>query len=178
MFAIWIISWILLDPSGGNLLWNNSTCCLSYTANITPADALVTSGARASEELIIIFLYWLFIVFQHNYYPRGRLCRVHLSQTYYHYDPYTRATPLLSKKSAIGLVLGTGVVNKTLAGELNVFISRDGGYHWEEVGWCAAETLEEGITSVTCYYRHSASLTHCGLVMLYGNIALSQHWLR
>ena len=31
-----------------NLLWDNNTCCLSYTANTMAADAVLTLEARAS----------------------------------------------------------------------------------------------------------------------------------
>ena len=34
-------------------LWNNNTCCLSYTPNTMPADALTTLGASASAGLVL-----------------------------------------------------------------------------------------------------------------------------
>ena len=33
--------------------WNDNTCCLSYTANSMPVDALATSGARASLGMVL-----------------------------------------------------------------------------------------------------------------------------
>ena len=34
-------------------LWNKNICCLSYTANTMPADALATLGARASAGMVL-----------------------------------------------------------------------------------------------------------------------------
>ena len=53
VFKFWIISWILLDPSRWYQLWNNNTCCLPYTANAMPGDALATLGARASAAIVL-----------------------------------------------------------------------------------------------------------------------------
>ena len=42
VFTFWIVSWLWLDLSRWNQLWNNNTCCLSYRANAMLADALAT----------------------------------------------------------------------------------------------------------------------------------------
>lgn len=47
--------------------------------------------------------------------------------------PKTRAVPILSKKSAVGLVLATGTVNTTMKGALSVFLSNDGAISWRQV---------------------------------------------
>ena len=63
-----------------------------------------------------------------------------LSQLY----PEQRTVPILSKKSALGLVMATGTLNSTLAhrDEFDVFLSRDGGLSWQEtlkVSFCVLE---------------------------------------
>lgn len=47
--------------------------------------------------------------------------------------PRTRAVPVLSKKSAVGVVLATGTVNTTLKGHLGVYLSTDGAVSWRQV---------------------------------------------
>ena len=46
-------SWIWLDPSRWNQLWNQNRC-LSYTANTIPYYTLTTLGARASASMVLI----------------------------------------------------------------------------------------------------------------------------
>ena len=76
-FTFWIVSWICLVPSKSpeqqNIdglmqgrrnssalamelrlsCTNPSTCCLPYTANTMPTDALATLGARASAGMVL-----------------------------------------------------------------------------------------------------------------------------
>ena len=53
----WTVSWVLLNPSRWNEDWNK-TCCLSFTANIMPADALASLGASASAAVVLIPQTW------------------------------------------------------------------------------------------------------------------------
>ena len=53
MLTFWIIAKIWLDSSRWNQLWNNNTCCLSYTANNTPAYSLATLGAMPSSAMVL-----------------------------------------------------------------------------------------------------------------------------
>ena len=53
IITFWIVSWIWLNPSRWNQLWNNNACCLSCTANNIPADVLATLGARASAGMVL-----------------------------------------------------------------------------------------------------------------------------
>ena len=53
IFTFWFVSWIWLDPSTWNKLWNNNTCCLSNTASDMSADALATLGASASTGMVL-----------------------------------------------------------------------------------------------------------------------------
>ena len=48
-----ITSWIWLYLSRWNLLSDYNTCCVSHVANIMPADALATLGARASAGMVL-----------------------------------------------------------------------------------------------------------------------------
>ena len=51
--TFWMVSWILLYSSTQSQLWNNHRCCLSYTVNTMPADALATLGASASAGMVL-----------------------------------------------------------------------------------------------------------------------------
>ena len=53
ILTCWIVSWILFGYWRWNLLWNNNTCCLSYTANTMDADVLATLGASASAGMVL-----------------------------------------------------------------------------------------------------------------------------
>ena len=53
LFTFWIVSWIWLDLSRRNLLCNNNTCCLSYTAKTIPANALAPLGDSASAGMVL-----------------------------------------------------------------------------------------------------------------------------
>ena len=48
VFTFCIISWILFNRRRSDLHCSNPTCCLSYTVNTIPADALATQGVGAS----------------------------------------------------------------------------------------------------------------------------------
>ena len=54
VFTFWIVSRIRLDSNRWNWLWNNNTCCLSYTTNTVLADSLATLGASASAGIVLI----------------------------------------------------------------------------------------------------------------------------
>ena len=53
VFTFLTISWILFNRRRPNLQWSNPTCCLSYTDNTMPANALATLGARASAGMVL-----------------------------------------------------------------------------------------------------------------------------
>ena len=57
VFTFHIISWILIKRRRPDSQWSNPTCCLSYTVNTMPVDAMVlwrSLGARASESMGLI----------------------------------------------------------------------------------------------------------------------------
>ncbi|CAH1796241.1 unnamed protein product [Owenia fusiformis] len=62
-------------------------------------------------------------------------CSLHLSQKLQQFYPRTRTIPILSKKSAVGLIMATGTTNTTISKktEFDVYLSNDGGYRWNEV---------------------------------------------
>ena len=66
---------------------------------------------------------------------QSRNCSLHLTQYFHRYFPFTRSVPILSKKSAVGIVMATGNINKTISknANLNVYLSSDGGMDWHEV---------------------------------------------
>ncbi|KAI0224251.1 Sortilin-related receptor, partial [Lamellibrachia satsuma] len=62
----------------------------------------------------------------------SRHCSLHLMQNFHQH--WTRSIPILTKKSAVGLILGTGSLGATISPlSLNVYISRDAGFVWHEV---------------------------------------------
>lgn len=62
-------------------------------------------------------------------------CSLHLSQKVGRYRPGSRLIPMVSKKSAPGIILGTGVVGSDLSveNEYSVFMSRTAGASWHQV---------------------------------------------
>ena len=63
-----------------------------------------------------------------------RYCSLQLTQKYHQFYPTSRSVPILSKKSAVGLVMGTGSIGTNINSTVNVYLSRDGGFTWREVG--------------------------------------------
>ena len=60
-------------------------------------------------------------------------CSLHISQRLNELYPLARAVPILSQKSAVGIVMATGTVDSTLKGHLGVFMSTDGAVNWKQV---------------------------------------------
>ncbi|XP_039293247.1 sortilin-related receptor-like [Nilaparvata lugens] len=60
-------------------------------------------------------------------------CSLHLSQEFSKLHPVMRAMPILSSKSAPGLIVAAGVVGTSLKGHIGVFLSRDAGLTWHHV---------------------------------------------
>ena len=60
-------------------------------------------------------------------------CSLQLTQQLSRKYPSTRSNPILSFKSAVGIVLGTGNVGTSLAQKSNVFLSADAGLSWHQV---------------------------------------------
>ncbi|XP_075232916.1 sortilin-related receptor-like [Lycorma delicatula] len=60
-------------------------------------------------------------------------CSLHLSQDFAKLFPVTKSVPILSSKSAPGLIMATGVIGKSLKGHAGVFLSRDAGLTWHQV---------------------------------------------
>ena len=69
-----------------------------------------------------------------NELTHGNFCALHLSQMLSQLNPNQRTVPILSKQSALGIVMATGTLNTTLRrnDEFDVFLSRDGGLSWQE----------------------------------------------
>ncbi|XP_035222728.1 sortilin-related receptor-like, partial [Stegodyphus dumicola] len=60
-------------------------------------------------------------------------CSLHLTQKFSQLYQRYRAPPILSKVSAVGLIVASGVVGKSLKGHPRVFVSSDAGINWREV---------------------------------------------
>ncbi|XP_026686698.1 sortilin-related receptor [Diaphorina citri] len=59
-------------------------------------------------------------------------CSLHLSQKFAQLYPITRSVPIMSSKSAPGIIISTGTVGTSLKGFPGVFISRDAGLTWKQ----------------------------------------------
>ena len=60
-------------------------------------------------------------------------CALHITQHLSKKYPSTRSIPILSSKSAIGIVMATGNVGTSLAKKSNVYMSADAGLSWYQV---------------------------------------------
>lgn len=60
-------------------------------------------------------------------------CSLHITQQLSKKYPSTRSIPILSSKSAVGIVMGTGNVGTSLSKKSNVYISADAGLSWHQV---------------------------------------------
>ena len=60
-------------------------------------------------------------------------CSLHITQHLSKKYPSTRSIPILSSKSAIGIVMATGNVGTSLAKKSNVYMSADAGLSWHQV---------------------------------------------
>uniref|UniRef100_A0A646QCG5 Sortilin-related receptor n=1 Tax=Hemiscolopendra marginata TaxID=943146 RepID=A0A646QCG5_9MYRI len=60
-------------------------------------------------------------------------CSLHLSQRFSQLYPMSRTYPIQSRSSAIGLIMASGVVGKSLKGHPAVFTSTDAGNSWHKI---------------------------------------------
>ncbi|XP_042893587.1 sortilin-related receptor-like isoform X2 [Penaeus japonicus] len=63
---------------------------------------------------------------------RKNNCSLHVSQELSHLYPSTHDLPILSKKSAPGLILATGTIGTSLKGYPGLYLSTDAGVNWYE----------------------------------------------
>ncbi|CAG9765567.1 unnamed protein product [Ceutorhynchus assimilis] len=90
-------------------------------------------------------------------------CSLHLSQKFSQLYPESRSVPILSSKSAPGVIIATGVLGNNLKGHYGVYISLDAGLTWKQ-------TLRElyffnmgdhgGIISAVKYYKTKGETRH------------------
>ncbi|XP_064598626.1 LOW QUALITY PROTEIN: sortilin-related receptor-like [Liolophura sinensis] len=66
-------------------------------------------------------------------YYQSKQCSLHLSQEFSKLYPGSKTVPILSKKSAPGLILASGTMGKNLKRRPNVYLSRDAGLRWREI---------------------------------------------
>ncbi|XP_067129295.1 sortilin-related receptor-like [Centruroides vittatus] len=60
-------------------------------------------------------------------------CSLHVSQRFNQLYSRTRTPTILSRESAVGIIMASGVVGKSLKGHPSVFVSSDGGLTWHHV---------------------------------------------
>lgn len=60
-------------------------------------------------------------------------CSLHLTQKFQSLFPLSHVSPILSKKSAIGLIVATGNVGSAISNKYNIYMSNDGGLVWKEI---------------------------------------------
>ncbi len=93
----------------------------------------------------------------------GGNCSLHISQQLSLLYPSYRAVPILSKKSAVGLILATGTVNTTLKGRLGVYMSNDGAVSWRQLlqgNYLYSFGDHGGVIVATKYYRVGDATDH------------------
>ena len=49
------------------------------------------------------------------------------------YYPETKAKPILSGKSAPGLIISSGIIGPSMKGHTGLFVSSNGGMTWNQV---------------------------------------------
>ncbi|CAB4061720.1 Very low-density lipoprotein receptor,Low-density lipoprotein receptor-related protein 1B,Low-density lipoprotein receptor-related protein 2,Low-density lipoprotein receptor-related protein 8 [Lepeophtheirus salmonis] len=64
---------------------------------------------------------------------KNKNCSLHLSQVLSEMFPKSRSIPVISKASAIGIVLGSGNIGHQLHGKSNVYLSADAGLSWHQI---------------------------------------------
>jgi hypothetical protein len=74
-----------------------------------------------------LFIFPMFTCFQ------AGNCSLHLSQRFSQLYPVTRSVPILTTKSAPGIIIAMGTVGASLKGHPGVFLSRDAGLTWRQV---------------------------------------------
>ena len=60
-------------------------------------------------------------------------CSLHLSQKFSYLYPHLRLPPIVSRQSAVGLIMASGVVGTSIKGKPNVYLSIDAGITWHQV---------------------------------------------
>ena len=60
-------------------------------------------------------------------------CSLHLSQKFLYLYPHLRLPPIVSRQSAVGLIMASGVVGTSIKGKPNVYLSIDAGITWHQV---------------------------------------------
>ncbi|CAG2103255.1 unnamed protein product [Medioppia subpectinata] len=60
-------------------------------------------------------------------------CSLHLSQKFSYLYPHLRLPPIVSRASAVGLIMASGVVGTSIKGKPNVYLSIDAGITWHQV---------------------------------------------
>ena len=60
-------------------------------------------------------------------------CSLHLSQQLSQKFPTTRSIPIMTSKSAVGIVVASGNMGTNLKQKTNVFVSADAGLSWHQV---------------------------------------------
>jgi hypothetical protein len=84
-------------------------------------------------------------------------CSLHLSQRFSQLYPVTRSVPILTSKSAPGIIIAMGSIGKSLKGHPGVFLSRDAGLTWRQVSGkhvAEASLNTADITSCLLFRRH------------------------
>ncbi|KAJ8316151.1 hypothetical protein KUTeg_006165 [Tegillarca granosa] len=60
-------------------------------------------------------------------------CSLHLSQEFQRLHPGSRWVPILSKKSAPGIIMATGIVGTNMKRDPDVYLSTDAGFTWHMI---------------------------------------------
>ena len=67
---------------------------------------------------------------------QSKNCSLHLLQRFSHLSSNAYRQYILSRESAPGIIMASGVVGSNLTGETSLFVSNDAGVTWNQVHLC------------------------------------------
>jgi len=79
-------------------------------------------------------------------------CSLHLSQRFSQLYPVTRSVPILTSKSAPGIIIAMGTVGVSLKGHPGVYLSSDAGLTWRQVSDEPAMEASQNMYSSNCTF--------------------------
>ena len=83
----------------------------------------------------------------HNF-QKDNCSSLHLTQEFSRLYPGARNVPILSRESAPGIVMATGIIGKSLKDNPDVFVSSSAGYEWKPV--CGRKKQIYGVGKSFC----------------------------
>lgn len=93
-------------------------------------------------------VWWLFVDKVTHNFQKDNCSSLHLTQEFSRLYPGARNVPILSRESAPGIVMATGIIGKSLKDNPDVFVSSSAGYEWKPV--CGRKKQIYGVGKSFC----------------------------